>query len=33
MLIPLADWAARWYAVPPTTPTLRKWVRAKKETK
>lgn len=27
MKIPLTDWAARRYAVPPTIATLRRWVR------
>lgn len=27
MLIPLTEWAARRYAVPPTIDTLRRWVR------
>ena len=27
MLIPLTEWAARRYAVPPTIETLRRWVR------
>ena len=27
MLIPLAEWASRRYAVPPTIETLRRWVR------
>lgn len=27
MLIPLTEWAARRYAVPPSIDTLRRWVR------
>lgn len=27
MLIPLSDWAAKRYAVPPAIATLRRWVK------